>query len=237
VSQTLHHSLKSVFAVNLPASAGLIFLGYPIVEMLFQYGRFYTEDTHATAKALAMYSVGLTAYSSVKVLVPACYALGNTRIPVISSVLSVFITIFLNLILLGPLGFQGLALGTSMAAIFNAAFLLGSVRSMLQKQKGSLDFSPLVRSFFAYLAVALLMGGVCALTNHGIRILFSDYFFLSYLGRFGLVLGRGIKVGVLIMEGVGIFWLGARMFQLVEANEILDIFGEKLKNKLRRKPT
>ena len=38
---TLNESLRRVFAINLPASAGLAFLGYPIVELIFQYGRFY----------------------------------------------------------------------------------------------------------------------------------------------------------------------------------------------------
>ncbi len=83
VSATLVRSLRTVFAVNLPASAGLAFLGFPIIELIFQYGRFRPDDAKATAWALAMYAIGLTAYSAVKVLVPACYALGNTRVPVI----------------------------------------------------------------------------------------------------------------------------------------------------------
>ena len=100
--------MKNVFAVNLPASAGLAFLGLPIIELIFQYGRFYPQDTQATAMALAMYAVGLTAYSAVKVLVPACYALGNTRIAVLSSVLSVILTITLNLIMVKSCGYWGL---------------------------------------------------------------------------------------------------------------------------------
>ena len=137
VSETLTHSIRSVFAINLPAAAGLIFLGYPIVELIFQYGRFYPEDTRATSAALAMYSVGLVAYSIVKVLVPACYALGNTRLPVISSVLAVGVTIILNLMMVKSFGYWELALGTSIAAIFNGTFLLGAIRGLIRKSRGN----------------------------------------------------------------------------------------------------
>ena len=125
--ETLTHSIRSVFAINLPASAGLDFLGFPIIELIFQYGRFNTADTEATATALAMYSVGLTAYSAVKVLVPACYALGNTRLPVLSSVLAVLFTIILNLLMVKPFGYWGLALGTSLAAFSMRPFFWGAL--------------------------------------------------------------------------------------------------------------
>ncbi len=73
-AETLSKSLRHVLAINLPASAGLAFLGVPIVQLLFEYGPFSSQDTQATALALTAYAVGLTAYSAVKVLVPVCYA-------------------------------------------------------------------------------------------------------------------------------------------------------------------
>jgi putative peptidoglycan lipid II flippase len=237
VSQTITQSLKTAFAVNLPAAAGLAFLGQPIIEMLFQYGRFYAEDTKATAMALAMYAVGLPAYSTVKVLVPACYALGNTRIPVISSLFSVVVTIVLNLIMVKPFGFWGLALGTSVAAIFNAIFLLGALHTLLKEQDGIFPLSPIVRSFCKYLLVALVMGGICGFTQSGMASILPDQFFLSYLGILGLVLGRVLKVGLLVAQGIVIILVAARALRLSEINEVLDLFKGKLKNKLRSKPT
>jgi putative peptidoglycan lipid II flippase len=87
-SLSLLKTVKRVFAINFPASSGLAFLGVPIISLIFEHGRFTHADTVSTAHALAAYAVGLTAYSVVKVLVPICYAIGETRLAVFSSVFS-----------------------------------------------------------------------------------------------------------------------------------------------------
>ena len=230
VAQTLTQSLKNVFAVNLPASAGLAFLGAPIVQLLFEYGRFSTQDTHATAMALAAYSVGLTAYSAVKVLVPACYALGRTRIAVVSSVLSVSMTIVLNLALIGPLGYLGLALGTSAAATFNAIFLCWTLKKLLP----DFSFSELARSFFTHFCTAAVMGILCWFSATGLARVVHDDCFYPHLGRLGIALVRAAKMGLLMVEGVAVIVLLAKIFRLTELTEVLDLFTKKLKKKLGR---
>jgi putative peptidoglycan lipid II flippase len=237
VSQTLTQSLKSVFAINLPASAGLAFLGYPIIELIFQYGRFYSEDTRSTATALAMYSVGLTAYSAVKVLVPACYALGNTRLPVVSSILAVAVTILLNSLMVRPFGYWGLALGTSIAALVNAVFLIRAIKKIIQAHEGDLQIGPLIRSFFEYLGVSLLMGLVCFGSQMLLSHWISDRFFSESLGKVGLPLARSLRMILLVSEGILVFLLLAKLFRLREANEVVHLFTGKLKKKLRRRPT
>jgi putative peptidoglycan lipid II flippase len=98
-------------------------LAEPIIRILFQHGRFLPSDTIATAMALRAYATGLLFFCLVKVMGPAFYALDNTRIPVFASIVSVVVNIVLNLALIGPLGYWGLALGTGIAAIFNAGIL------------------------------------------------------------------------------------------------------------------
>jgi putative peptidoglycan lipid II flippase len=237
VRDTLNHSLRSVFAINLPASAGLAFLGYPIIEMIFQYGRFQKEDTRATAAALAMYSIGLTAYSAVKVLVPACYALGNTRLPVLSSVLAVIMTISLNLMMVKPFGFQGLALGTSLAAILNSLFLLCVIRKLIREKGEGFAIAPLLRSFLVYLGIALFMGVICYVSDQILTIWLEKALMQLQPGKFGIVLGRAMKLSALMVEGVVIVLITVKMLQLKEATEVIDLFAGKLKNKLRRNST
>jgi putative peptidoglycan lipid II flippase len=226
VSATLSKSLRQVFAVNLPASAGLAFLGYPIIELLFQYGSFHAEDTRSTAAALAAYAVGLTAYSAVKVLVPACYAFGSTRVAVVSSVSSVAATIVLNLLMVGPLGYVGLALGTSAAAVLNAAFLLHSVRNVLRRAGGDLPLLALARSFGLHLVAALAMGAACWFCHREVIA------WIAVPAGVGVALFRAVKVAVFVVLGVALSALLARVFRLQETLEVIDLFKNKLKNKL-----
>jgi putative peptidoglycan lipid II flippase len=229
IERQLSQSLRQVFAINLPASAGLAFLGYPIIQMIFEYHRFTPEAAHATAMALAMYSVGLVAYSAVKVLVPACYALGNTRLPVISSVLSVAVTIALNLIMVGPFGYWGLALGTSLAAIFNAAFLLIYLRKLLREAGGGLKLWPLGSALLRYAVLALIMGVTCKFSHDALSAFIPDLAF----GTAGRVVSRVLKVALVVIEGGAIVVAIGMLFGLQDITQVVDLFRNKLKKKLR----
>ncbi len=57
----------------------------PIVRVLFQGGAFRSIDTQATAGVLATLSAGLFFFAVVRVVVPAFYALKDTRLPVIAA--------------------------------------------------------------------------------------------------------------------------------------------------------
>lgn len=237
VSQSITQGLRTVFAVNLPASVGLAFLGYPIIQLIFQYGHFSYEDTRSTALALAMYSIGLTAYSAVKVLVPACYALGNTRVPVLSSLLAVVVTIVLNLMMVRSFGYWGLALGTSIAAIINSVYLLFSIRSMIARQQGDLPLLPLARNFLVYLALSLVMGAVTYYSSVFLSTQFSEFFFAQKMGRSGIIIGRCLRVGFLILEACALYWGLCLLFQMKEALAATDLFMGKLKKKLSQTQT
>ena len=117
---TVAAAIGLMLALNLPATLGLIVLASPIVELIFEHGSFTAADTAATALALQYYALGLVGYSIVRIVSPAFYALRLSRIPVAASVTSVVANVLLNLVLVRVMGYAGLALGTSLAAILNA---------------------------------------------------------------------------------------------------------------------
>ena len=80
VADTVARGLAMMLMVNVPATLGLIVLATPIVEVLFERGRFGAADTAATAWALRMYAVGLVGYSAVRITSPTFYALGRPRV-------------------------------------------------------------------------------------------------------------------------------------------------------------
>ena len=68
--------------LNVPATLGLLVLATPIVQLLFERGRFLPADTAATAAALRFYAIGLVGYSAARIASPTFYALGESRVPV-----------------------------------------------------------------------------------------------------------------------------------------------------------
>ena len=95
----------------------------PIIRLIYEHGRFSPHATLETARALSGYAVGLVAYAAIKVVAPAFYALGRTRVPLIASVIAVLANLIWNIATFRRFGHVGLALGTSIAALVNVAVL------------------------------------------------------------------------------------------------------------------
>ena len=126
--QTVANALRLTIVLNVPATIGLMVLARPIVSLLLERGRFGSDDTAATAAALMCYAPGLVGYAAVKIVSPTFYALRDSRTPVIVSAAAVAVNIALNLLLVRAMGFRGLAVGTTIAAIVHAAILLWLLR-------------------------------------------------------------------------------------------------------------
>jgi len=120
---TLEFSLKNMIFATLPAAAGLALFAGPIVRVLFHRGEFGEYSATVTSQALFCYALGLVSCGLIKILVNAFYALQDTRTPVRTATVALFLNIALNLALMGPLKIAGLALATALAATGNAAML------------------------------------------------------------------------------------------------------------------
>ena len=125
---TLSRGLAMMFMVNVPATIGLIALATPIVRLLFERGHFLPADTDATAAAVRMYALGLVGYSAARIASPTFYALGRSRVPVFVSVATIALNVALSVVLVRAMGFLGLALATSIAALGNGAALVWLLR-------------------------------------------------------------------------------------------------------------
>jgi putative peptidoglycan lipid II flippase len=192
--KALSSALRMVLVINIPATFGLIFLSRPIISLIYEHGKFKQSDTDATAKALMLYAIGLFAYSGIKVLVPAFYALRNSRVPVIISAISVAVNIALNLWLVGPLGYLGLALGTSVAAIGSFVVLF----QQLQRSTGSFAATEIFALGLKMLAASLVMGAV-SMKSHGWLLPPGTN---GSLGAEAGLLGLSIAAGLVTLYGV-----------------------------------
>lgn len=152
---TLRQSLRMVAFLTIPATAGLIALRVPIVRLLYERGRFGPFDTECTATALLCYSVGLVAYTGVKVLAPAFYALGTPRVPLAATALAVATNLVVILSLHGVLGYRGVALGTAAGSVVNAAVLLTVFERRIGGLRGHALGEAVVRMTLAAVAMSV----------------------------------------------------------------------------------
>ena len=162
VQRTVSSALRMMLILNVPATVGLIALASPIVALIFERGSFQPADTASTAAALAYYAPGLLGYSAVRIAVPCFYALQNSVTPTLVSVFSVALNIVLNLVLVRVMGFRGLALGTSVAALVNGGILLW----LLRRRLDGLEI-PRILVTFAKTTVSATVMGATVYASHG----------------------------------------------------------------------
>lgn len=123
---TLLTTMHQILFLTLPAAAILIVLRIPVVRLVFGADQFSWEDTVLTGRTVAFFALGLAAQSIVLLLVRSFYAMKNTKIPVIVSLISVAVNILLSTIFVLYLELEvwSIGLAYSFSAIVNAALLI-----------------------------------------------------------------------------------------------------------------
>lgn len=213
--RTVSSSLRLMLMLSVPAMAGLAALAYPITELIFERGEFTPADTSAVAYALLMYAPGLIGYSIVKIASPSFYALKDARTPVVISIVTVLANVALNLWLIRLLGYAGLALGTAIASLLNAALLL----TLLSRRIDGVDFR---RVSVAFLKVAVA-SAVMAAAAYWAEIWLSNTLGPTGFVPRALALGGGIAAGVLTLAAV------AKLLRLSEFEDAMSAIFRRLK--------
>lgn len=200
LKETLAFSLKIVFFILIPSTVGLMSLGDAITKTLFERGAFTAYSTCITTSALFYYSIGLVACGGIKVLVSAFYSLHDTMTPVKVAAASLAVNIALNIALMYPLKVGGLALATSISAIFNFFMLY----TLLHKRLGSFGTRAIADSFARVSAASVMMWAAIRLISMS----------LSGMAVISLVTS--------IAAGIAVFFASSYVFGVREMKELVE---------------
>jgi putative peptidoglycan lipid II flippase len=186
--ETLLFGIRVVLLLMVPATAGLIVLREPLVQLLFERGRFGEVETARTALVFLAYAPQLPFTAVDQLLIVAFYARKDTRTPVLVGVAGVLLYLVSALALIGPLDVAGLALAN---AIQNSAH--GIVLLALLERSGAGLLSRPLAGFCLKLLLATL-GMAVALW------LFAGIAFGNVAGMAGLA--GALLLGVLLAAAV-----------------------------------
>ena len=145
----LARTMRMVLFLMVPSMIGLAVLRVPIISVLFERGNFDHRATLATASALLYYSVGLWAFSEVRVVAQAFYALQDTMTPMKIGAFAVVANIVLSLLLMTPMGHNGLALANSLASMLNVGVLVWILRGRVGRLQGRRFLYSLIKILLA----------------------------------------------------------------------------------------
>lgn len=209
---TLNFSSRIILFITVPSTVGLIVLRRPIIEVLFEHGAFDATSTALTTWPLLFFALGLSALSIVKVIVPAFYALEDTRTPVRVAFWAMLLNVILNFAFFRPLEVGGPALAMSLAAFFNAITLI----VIFVQRHGNIGLLGINSSLLKF-GVASVPLGFLAST----LINWPGFYYEQLLGQ------RIFALGVTILASAVVYFLVACLLRCRELGEVRDVFLER----------
>jgi len=158
--EALRQALGLIVFVGVPASVGMIVLREPIIQLLFQRGKFTAESVARACPVLLGYSCGIWAYCGVHVLVRAFHALKDTKTPVVVGTCMVVLNIALNLTLIWFLRVAGLAFATAISSSLQLVALFVILRRQIDSGQASLPLGSAAKTLIATAVMGLVCHGV-----------------------------------------------------------------------------
>ncbi|HHV25852.1 MAG TPA: murein biosynthesis integral membrane protein MurJ [Tissierellia bacterium] len=217
LKKIMGYGINIVLIITIPATIGLIVLAEPFVRIFFQRGAFNSTATLMTSQAVTFYSIGMVGMALKIMLSKVFYSIQDTRTPMINGAIAVGINIGLNLILVRFMAHRGLALATSISAIFTTLLLINSLR----KKLGNMDIKNYLSCFIKSTIASIVMGIVV---------------YAIYNGLYPILGSRKILdlIAFLLSVGIGsVIYFGlCYLFKIEEINFIMDRIKLKMKIKM-----
>ncbi|MDA8537775.1 murein biosynthesis integral membrane protein MurJ [Candidatus Pelagibacter bacterium] len=147
-------ALELSLFLSIPAAIALLIASEEIISSLFGYGSFDEVSVKNSANALFYFSMGLPAFSLIKVFSTFFFARHNTKIPFYVSLISVSLNIFISISFFKEIGFLIIPISTTISSWFNVTCLF-----ILLKQRKLFNFNLIfIERFIKILIASILMG-------------------------------------------------------------------------------
>ncbi|SEW27907.1 putative peptidoglycan lipid II flippase [Cognatiyoonia koreensis] len=192
-------------ALTIPASIALIVIPIPLVSVMFQRGAFTSDDTMATAFAVAVYGLGLPAFVLQKALQPLYFAREDTKRPFYYAMAAMVLNASLAIGLSPVVGFIAAAIGTTVTGWAMVVLLWLGSRDMGEAAR--LDDRFKTRIWRIILA-AIGMGVVL----WGAQVILGPFFGVPTL--------RYVALAVLVLIGIVSYFGLAQIFGALRLGDV-----------------
>lgn len=155
---TLKVSFLLIVTVLIPITVLMLAFKTPIIEIVYKRGAFTDKDLYLTAGAFFYYSLGIPFYGLLDLLNKAYYARKNMLVPSVTAAAAIVFNLVASFFLKEFMSSFGLALATSLTAVFMSAVLL----ILLNRELGFLTKKDTM-GILLFVLYGALMFPVCAL--------------------------------------------------------------------------
>jgi putative peptidoglycan lipid II flippase len=178
LSRSVSTILAWMIVIFIPVAAFICCFSLEIVEVVFKHGVFGSRSSLLTSIPLSVYAVGLPFFAVEAIIVVFFYAIGDTRRPIITGIISVVVDVVIILCCIQKFGYVVIAAALVVSKAFKVCLLL---RILDRQEPGLIQLSryfvfkatacgiPLIilfalfRKFFSALMLPGFLSNICLL--------------------------------------------------------------------------
>lgn len=206
--------LVSLF-LAVPASAALIIIGYPLLNVMFVRGSFTNVDALNTFKALKYAALAVPSLAVLRISTPTFYSMEDTKTPVYSAVAALIVNIVCGYYLKNTiLSYAGLSLSISIAAFVQVTILV----IFLHKKIGNFGFRKIFSELLKIVVATIVMS----------LVIFYLKNMVDWDG--GKFISKILSLLLIIFTGGGAFFIVCWIVNLEEFKFLINTFFKRLKH-------
>ena len=214
-NKMLLQAIKIMTLISIPVTAYSLISGKEIISLLYKSKSFDDESVRLTLGAFRFHIAGLLFIALNRIISPAFYAQGNTKLPTLAGIISFGANIILALILSIFMKGNGIALALSLASLLNTVFLF-----IFMKKMNSIEVGKVLKGTLLYTLRIIILSVIAAIPTYFIHNLLLKIF--SDSGRL-LGFGMPVVLSAIVFAIIGVLEL------IITRDELVKVILKKVK--------
>ncbi len=214
-NKMLLQAIKIMTLISIPVTAYSLISGKEIISLLYKSKSFDDESVRLTLGAFRFHIAGLLFIALNRIISPAFYAQGNTKLPTLAGIISFGANIILALILSIFMKGNGIALALSLASLLNTVFLF-----IFMKKMNSIEVGKVLKGTLLYTLRIIILSVIAAIPTYFIHNLLVKMF--SDGGRL-LGFGMPVVLSAIVFAIIGVLEL------IITRDELVKVILKKVK--------
>ena len=216
-NRMLIQAIKIMTLISIPVTVYSLITGKELISLLYKSKSFNDDSVALTLGEFRFHIMGLLFIALNRIISPAFYAQGNTKLPTLAGIISFGANIVLALVFVRPFGGNGIALALTLASFVNTLFLF--------------IFMKKLDSFKIRKVVFQTLGYILKMAVYSIIAAIPCYFVHSLLVKFFAENSRIVSYGIPVILTALLFAIIGIAELIITKDEIIHTIIQKVKSK------
>ncbi len=216
----LTQAIKIIALICIPVTFYSLVCGKDLISLVYKTKSFDDESVMLTLNVFRFHIAGLFFIAANRILSPAFYAQGNTKLPTLAGIICFGVNIVLALALAFPMKGNGIALALTLASAVNTLFLF-----IFMKKLNSIDAAEIAKKMLVFVIRIISFSLIAACPTYFVR----PYLLNAFAGH-----NRFISFGIPVAVCALIFGLLGVLLLIIFKDETAVAIFSKLKQRIKK---